>query len=403
MNQETASVHPPSEPAVIKLFLAGDVMTGRGIDQILPYPNDPELFEPYMQSARGYVELAEHINGPIPAPVDFAYIWGDALPTLARMAPDVRIINLETAITRSAAHWPGKAIHYRMHPANVPVLTAANIDCCVVANNHVLDWGYAGLTETLHTLHQAGLKTAGAGTDLATARAPSILHSSTEGRVLVFAFGMQSSGIPGRWAAMTDRAGINLLREPSVEAADAIVEQVQAQRREGDLVVVSIHWGGNWGYAVTDAEINFAHRIIDKGGADVIHGHSSHHAKGVEIYRGRPILYGCGDLINDYEGISGLEEFRGDLCLLYVLSMNSSDQTLCEMRLVPMRVCRFRLNQASDAERQWLRDILDRESRTFGARVDIGDDGDLLVCKASESLQPACGALPHEFECLDRK
>lgn len=81
----------------ITLFLCGDVMTGRGIDQVLPHPNDPILYEPYMNSAMGYVDLAEMMNGPLARPVDFSYVWGDALEELARVSPDVRIINLRPA------------------------------------------------------------------------------------------------------------------------------------------------------------------------------------------------------------------------------------------------------------------------------------------------------------------
>jgi poly-gamma-glutamate synthesis protein (capsule biosynthesis protein) len=143
---------PPAQR--ITLFLCGDVMTGRGIDQVLPQPSKPQLFEPYMRSALGYVQLAEEENGPIPRPVDFSYIWGDALDTWERLRPDLRIVNLETAVTTSDEAQSGKSIHYRMHPANVPCLPAAGIDCCVLANNHVLDWGYAGLAETLDTLQQ---------------------------------------------------------------------------------------------------------------------------------------------------------------------------------------------------------------------------------------------------------
>jgi len=74
----------------ITLFLGGDVMTGRGIDQVLPYPGNPRIYEPYMTSAKGYVRLAEEVNGPISKPVDFAYIWGDALEELRRTNPDAR-------------------------------------------------------------------------------------------------------------------------------------------------------------------------------------------------------------------------------------------------------------------------------------------------------------------------
>src|SRR5687768_10922694 len=94
----------------VTLFLCGDMMTGRGIDQILPQPCAPHLYESYVRSALGYVELAERVSGPIPRPVPFAYIWGDALEVLERMQPDVRIVNLETAVTTSEDAWPRKGI-----------------------------------------------------------------------------------------------------------------------------------------------------------------------------------------------------------------------------------------------------------------------------------------------------
>src|SRR5512146_388158 len=116
----------PSESRVpVTLFLCGDVMTGRGVDQILPHPGKPHLFESYVRSATGYVELAERASGAFKRPVDFAYIWGHALAEFGRVRPDARIVNLETSVTASEDAWPGKGIHYRMHPANVPCLTAA--------------------------------------------------------------------------------------------------------------------------------------------------------------------------------------------------------------------------------------------------------------------------------------
>ncbi len=136
---------------LITLFLCGDVMTGRGIDQIMPHSSDPVLHEPYVKDARRYVELTERISGPIPRAVDPSYIWGDALDELKRAEPDLRIINLETSITGSDDYWKGKEVLYRMHPENIDCLTRAGIDACSLANNHVLDWGYAGLQETLET------------------------------------------------------------------------------------------------------------------------------------------------------------------------------------------------------------------------------------------------------------
>ena len=141
-------------------------MTGRGVDQILPHPNPPGIQEPYVRDAREYIELAERVNGPIPRPVNATYIWGEALGELERMLPDVRVINLETSVTGSNDYWPRKGIHSRMHPAHVGCLTAAGVDVCTLANNHVLDYGYAGLEETLSVLAGAGIIVAGAGLNL---------------------------------------------------------------------------------------------------------------------------------------------------------------------------------------------------------------------------------------------
>jgi poly-gamma-glutamate synthesis protein (capsule biosynthesis protein) len=108
----------------VTLFVCGDVMLGRGVDQILPQPGDPTLWEPSVRDARAYVELAERVNGPIRRPVDVTWVWGDALDVLDAAAPDVRVVNLETSLTRSDDVWRGKDVHYRMSPANLACLAA---------------------------------------------------------------------------------------------------------------------------------------------------------------------------------------------------------------------------------------------------------------------------------------
>ena len=361
------------------LFLCGDVMTGRGIDQVLPHPGDPVLHEGYATSALDYVALAERANGPIPRPAEFAYVWGDALAEWARAAPDLRIVNLETAVTTRDDWQRGKGIHYRMHPANVPCFTAAAIDCCVLANNHVLDWGYAGLAETLQTLRRAKLQPAGAGRDRAEAAAPAVLTVAGKGRVLVFSFGVQSSGIPPDWAAAAGLPGVNLLADLSPATLRQIAAQVKAVKHPADVVVASIHWGGNWGYAVPEAHQRFAHGLIGQCGVDVVHGHSSHHPQGIEVYRGRPILYGCGDFLNDYEGIAGYEAYRGDLSLMYFLTFDAASGQLSRLWMIPMQTRRFRLHRASAEDTRWLRAVLDREGRRLGSGVEAGPGGSLAL------------------------
>ena len=104
----------------LSLFLAGDVMLGRGIDQILSHPGDPSLAEPMLRDARDYIGLAERVHGSVPQPVDPTWPWGDALALLAAAAPDVRILNLETSVTTSDDFAAGKHVHDRMSPANLP-------------------------------------------------------------------------------------------------------------------------------------------------------------------------------------------------------------------------------------------------------------------------------------------
>ena len=364
----------------VTLFMTGDVMTGRGIDQALPYPADPVIYEGYMKNARGYVQIAEEANGPIPQPAGFAYIWGDALEELQHRQPDLRLINLETSVTASNDYWKNKGINYRMHPRNVPVLTRAGIDFCSLANNHVLDWGYSGLLETLQTLRRADIISSGAGRNLSEASAPAVMAIPGKGRVLMFSFGMESSGIPLSWAATVDKPGVNLIKDLSNKTVDHITQTVKKIKQKNDIVVASIHWGGNWGYKVPGAQRRFAHRLIEKAGVDIVHGHSSHHVKGIEVYQQKLILYGCGDFINDYEGISGYEEYRGDLSLMYFVTVDPSNGKLFQLQMVSTQMRRFRLTRASIEDTRWLTKILNREGRKLGTRV-IWDNDNVLELK----------------------
>jgi poly-gamma-glutamate synthesis protein (capsule biosynthesis protein) len=363
---------------MIRMFLCGDVMTGRGVDQVLPHPGNPVLYEQFVRDARTYVELAEHASGPIPRPVEFATLWGDALAELERAQTDVRILNLETSITRDGDPWPGKGIHYRMHPENIGCLTAAGIDCCCLANNHVLDWGYEGLSETLQTLDSAGISHAGAGQCEAEAAAPAMLDAPGKGRVLILSLGSSTSGIPRLWGATRDGPGVNLLEDLSEGTARRVANRIHRVKRPGDVSVASIHWGGNWGYEIPDEQIRFAHRLIEEG-VDVVHGHSSHHVKAAEVYRDRLILYGCGDFLNDYEGIRGHEPFRGDLALMYLLTVDPRQGRLVDARLVPMLIRRFRPNRASEPDTRWLCDLLNRLGAPFGTQVHLESDNSLSL------------------------
>ncbi len=364
-------------PDLITIFMCGDVMIGRGIDQVLPHPSDPVIYESYMRSARGYVELAEEVNGPIPYPVSFSYIWGDALEELKRVEPDLRMINLETSITTSNDFWKYKEIHYRMNPENIACITAARIDYCSLANNHILDWGYSGLLETVETLKKVDVKSAGAGRNLEEAETPAVMKVQGKGRVIVFSFGSVTSGIPLSWGASEDKPGVNLLKDLSDKTVRYIEEKVNEVKRKRDIAVASIHWGSNWGYEIPREQREFAHKLIDEADIDVIHGHSSHHVKGIEVYKEKLILYGCGDFLNDYEGISGYEDFRDDLGLMYFVSIDPATGNLVSLRMVPTQIRHLKVNRASRADALWLKDTLNGEGKKFRTRVELKENNTL--------------------------
>ena len=192
----------------------------------------------------------------------------------------------------------------------------------------------------------------------------------------MLSFALPDSGTPFDWAATHVSPGVNLLPDLSPESADFACDLARSAARSEDILVISIHWGSNWGYGVSNAQRQFAHRLIEDAGASVVHGHSSHHARGFEVHRNRLALYGCGDFLNDYEGISGHESYRGDLSLMYFVDLDASGDLL-QLRLVPLHMRRLRLERASTADAEWLAQTLDRESAPFGVRVRRQTDGAL--------------------------
>jgi poly-gamma-glutamate synthesis protein (capsule biosynthesis protein) len=360
-----------------RLFLGGDVMTGRGIDQILPSPCDPALDESWrnVRDARQFIAAAEKRNGPVPRPVGPEYIWGDAMPLLAQA--EARIVNLETAVTTSNDRFP-KRISFRMNPANIGCLTAAKIDCAALANNHTLDWGAAGLAETIDSLKKAGIAASGAGETREEAEYPATCMAGGA-RVLLFSFGLPDSGIPQSWAAQEARPGVAFLPGLTREAAAHVAARIAAAKKPRDVAVVSLHWGRNFVYQVSPAQRGFARALIDAG-ADIVHGHSSHHPKGIEVYRGRPIFYGCGGVIDDYEGVKPeAEAFRPDLMLLNFAQVDSETGALQGLAMRAMRLRRMRLEHASRDDTLWLAKVMARECAKLGTRIGLRKDGTLIL------------------------
>jgi poly-gamma-glutamate synthesis protein (capsule biosynthesis protein) len=242
------------------------------------------------------------------------------------------------------------------------------VDVCELANNHVMDWGTLGLIETLTTLKNAGLATAGAGATREEAWRPAVAYLEAGRHVVIAGVGHGSSGIPREWAATDDQPGVALLSDLSEASAEAVGDAVGSAEKPRGVAVVSVHWGSNWGYEVPPQHRSFAHALIDRG-VDVVHAHSSHHPRPIEVYRGKLILYGCGDFIDDYEGIGGHDSFRDDLVLMYFPSIDAGTGKLIELRMMPMRIRRMRLERAAPHEVSWLEELLTGISRPYGTDI----------------------------------
>ncbi len=268
-----------------RLFLCGDVMTGRGIDQVLPHPCAPQLFEQWAHSANDYVDLAQQASGAIGRGLDYAHPWGDALAVLQEQRPDARLVNLETAVTTSEDAQPGKGIHYRMHPENLP--------CLVSAGDRLLrsrQQPRAGLgpcrarADTGDRCMRPGCARRGPVAMRRRPRRPPCIAPARAGAGAGLRVSPRPAAARLRIGLRGDRAcGVNLLESFRRRGAGDCAPRWRATGRPGDIVVVSVHWGGNWGFEIPREERAFAHALVDAGGADIVHGHSSHHVKGIEV------------------------------------------------------------------------------------------------------------------------
>lgn len=321
----------------MQLALTGDVMLGRLVDQTV------------IRAAAVRPEA----------------VWGDVLPVL--LAADLRLVNLECVISVRGKEWrpQSKAFHFRARPRAIEFLKVASIDAVTLANNHVLDYGAEALLDCLALLDQAGIKHAGAGPSLTAAMEPAFLQVA-RGGVAVLALtdnepDWEAADVkPGVVYVAYDRRG---LKEPyRARVADAI----KRARSQAGLVLVSAHVGPNWG--IPSAEMRaLAHELLDLG-ADLYWGHSNHSPQGIELHRGKAILYSAGDFIDDYMVD---EDERNDLSFLFVLDVERG--RIGRIRLHPVRIedCRVRL--ARDQDVLFLQKTMQAKCATLGTPIVFRD------------------------------
>ena len=296
--------------APLRLLFVGDVMLGRMVNDLLRR-------------------------------VDADYPWGDTKSLF--QAADWRVCNLECVISDHGRPWSRtpKEFHFRSDAKNVEVLKAVGLDAVSTANNHALDFEYDAMLEMLRLLDRAGIQHAGAGADAAAAVRPgvSVVKSRSIGLI---AF---TDNEP-EWEAGAQRPGLFYLPiDVSNERAGALFETVRETRKRNDLVVVSAHWGPNWGYEPLAAHVRFGHALIDAG-ADIIFGHSGHVFRGIELYKGRPIMYCTGNFIDDY----AVDEVdRNDESFVFTLEMDGARMTRMTLRPTVIADCQASMAQGERA------------------------------------------------------
>lgn len=319
----------------LRLAFAGDVMLGRLVNESLTQGGDP------------------------------ARPWGDLLPTLWNA--DLFFVNLECALTTRTERWSDggyKPFYFRADPAVVETLKRGRVDFASLANNHICDFGTAGLLDTVATLDAAGIAHAGAGTDRWGAREPALLTVG-DTRVAVVAW----ADYPAEWAATPGTAGINYTPITLArEYFDEIRVAVAVARERADLVVFSMHWGPNMRPHPRPEFRAFAHAVIEAG-VDIFWGHSAHVVQGAEVLGGRVVLYDAGDFVDDYAVDPHL---RNDLSALFVVEVKPP--AVEGVEVIPVRIDDLQVSRSQGRDREWFVERFTARCAELGAAVNAKAD-----------------------------
>ena len=295
-------------------------------------------------------------------------VWGDVLARLRAL--DGLFVNLECCLSTRGRPWrrTRRAFHFRAAPDwAVPALRGAGVDCCALANNHVLDYEEVALFDTLDHLDAGGVAHAGAGRTRGEAFEPARV---TVGDLDV-AFVSLTDNTP-EYAAGTDSPGTaHVEMDADNRDTRAAVGEALARAREfdPDLLVASLHWGPNMVEEPPEAFRRFGRWLVDEG-VDLVHGHSAHVFQGVEVYDGTPILYDTGDFVDDY-AVDG--RLRNDRSFLFEAVVSAAGD-VTELRLLPTEIDDCAVHEASPRSGEWSRDRMRELSAPFGIHFERDDE-----------------------------
>lgn len=327
----------------LTLVFGGDVMLGRLVNEVLLK------------------------KGP-------AHVWGDTLPLLRDA--DVTLVNLECTIAEGGKPFvPPRVFHFRAHPRAAKALALAGVDFVSIANNHAMDFQGEALLETIGHLEKFEIAHGGGGKNLEGAIRPAVLEAG-ERKIGVIAFADHFE----EYAAGVDAPGINFIEVAVDDAALAPVKNAIGKARAGgaEIVVFSIHWGPNMRPVPTPAFIDFAHAVMDAG-VDIFYGHSAHIFQGIEVYKGKPILYDTGDLIDDYYVDPAA---RNDHQLLFLIRYEPNGALRIE--LIPLVIEQMQVNRARGKQFTEIEQRIRRLCKRFGTKILRSQDR--LVIEAAKPL-----------------
>lgn len=288
-----------------------------------------------------------------------ASIWGDLLPSLKNS--NLTLINHEFTLTNAVTK-EKKTFNFKARPNRIKSLKAAGIDFTALGNNHSLDYGLSGLTDTIKNLDKAGIAHAGAGLNLNEASRPTILTCGPY-KIGVISF---TNNMP-EWAATEDKPGVFYL-PVETSSLPKLIPIVENLKRKVDYVIVSAHWGRNWDKTPPEIFQKFAKKVLDAG-ADIWMGHSGHIIQGIEVYKGKPIFYCLGDIIDDYE----VKESRNDLAFLAKIEI--TDQSMQKIRIIPTAIKHFQAGLAKDADFDYVVNTLKQQSAHFNVHLITNEVG----------------------------
>jgi len=301
----------------------------------------------------GDVMLGRQVNKSI-RHTNYQHPWGNLRPLLEKNS--LNIINLETTLSKSTKK-VAKVFNFQSDPQNVQTLVEGHIDVVTLANNHILDFSYEGLFDTLDALESKNIAYVGAGKNKNQAQQPLLIKKEN----LTIAIFGYTDNEPG-WKAGTQTPGTNYLRVGDIERVKQDIAKIKDQ---ADLIIATLHWGPNKRQRPTQKFINFAHQMIDAG-IDIIHGHSAHIFQGIEIYKNKIIMYDTGDFIDDYAVDPWL---RGDQSFLFHVHIIDGKPTSIE--LVPVIISRMQVSLATDEQAQDILQKMGELSAEFQTNVTI--------------------------------